>query len=104
MPAFVGNTNVLLLSGLHSEIDGSYINDATVSVTVKDKDGVELAGVTWPADMTYVTASNGNYRIFLVDDAALSASVQYVAFISADGGASKIGNWQFNFTARERIV
>lgn len=104
MPAFVGNTNVLLLSGLHSEVDGVYINNAAVSVTVKDKDGTELAGVTWPLTMDYVAASNGNYRVFLADDAELGAGVQYVAYIVADGGVNKIGSWQFNFTARDRTV
>lgn len=104
MTAFVANTNVLELIGLRSNINDTYINDATVTVTIKDADGVEVTGETWPLTMDYVAASNGNYRAILVDGLALVGKRKYVAYISADGGTDRIGYWRFEFKPQDRIV
>lgn len=44
------------------DLDGTYINDATLTVTLKDTAGTLITGQTYPASMSYVSASNGNYR------------------------------------------
>ena len=38
-----------------------YVNDATVTVTIKDSLGVDLPGEPWPVALPYVAASNGVY-------------------------------------------
>ncbi|MDX8513529.1 hypothetical protein [Mesorhizobium captivum] len=99
---YVGNTNIIELTGLKSAVEGTYVNDADVTVTVKDADGNAVAGQTWPAAMTYVAASNGNYRGILEDDLALVDGTTYFAHIDADAGANRIGHWEFAFVPKTR--
>ena len=63
------NDNLLELLGLRNEITEEFVDDATVTAVVKDRQGTEIGGQSWPLAMTYVTASEGNY--LGVIDAAL---------------------------------
>ncbi|KQU77706.1 hypothetical protein ASD12_18065 [Mesorhizobium sp. Root102] len=99
---YVDNTNLIEVVGLKSAIEGSFVNDADVSVTVKDAEGTNVSGQTWPATLTYVTASEGNYRGIIEDDVALTAGTTYYAHIDANAGANRIGHWEFAFVARTR--
>ena len=38
-----------------------FVNDATVTVTIKDSSGAVLSGESWPATLPYVTGSDGVY-------------------------------------------
>ena len=80
---------------------GTYINDATVTATIKTKSGSTVAG---PIAMSYVAASNGLYRGTIADDLAVTLGVSYVAEITADGGAGLKGAWSFPFTVVSRIT
>lgn len=104
MATFVANTNVLDLTGLRNELTDAYINSATVTVTVKDEEGVEVAGQVWPLVMSYVAASDGNYRAFLADTLPFVAKAKYTAFIEANGGANLVGHWEFHFKPTTRSV
>jgi hypothetical protein len=97
MPAFVHNTNALDLIGLKSHVDDTFINDAIVVFTVKDKAGVEVAGETWPQTMTYVEGSDGDYRGILTAALELVAKQHYTAIIEADGGGERIGHFEVPF-------
>lgn len=99
---YVGNTNLIEVVGLKSAVEDGYVNDADVSVTVKDAAGTNVSGQTWPATLTYVTASDGNYRGILEDDLALVDGAQYYAHVDADGGANRIGHWEFAFIPKTR--
>lgn len=68
---FDNNTNILNAYGVVNEVTGAAINDATVTVTLRDRDHRPLSGETWPFAMAYVAASSGQYR------AILSASIAY---------------------------
>lgn len=100
--AYVANTNVLEVRGLKSAIEDAFINDATVSVTVKDGEGVEVAGQSWPAAMAYVTSSDGWYRTIIEDGVDFEADETYYAFIDADAGTDRIGHWEFAFVPKTR--
>lgn len=103
MPVFVANTNVLELLGLKNEITDQYINDADVTVTIKDKTtGAAVTGMTWPATMAYVPASNGNYRLIIENDLALVAKTNYIAFIDAVADVNEVGHWEFPFKPETR--
>lgn len=39
-----------------------FVNDATVTVTIKDSAGVDLVGESWPVTLPFVAASDGIYR------------------------------------------
>lgn len=102
MTAFVANTNLLELIGLTSAIEDEFINDATVTVTIKDGVGNNVTGATWPLAMDYVTASDGNYRTILTHELAFAHNAKYVAAIDADGGTNRIGHWEFPFRPATR--
>jgi hypothetical protein len=102
MTVFVANTNVLELLGLKNAIAGTFVNDATVSVTVK-KAGVAVTGQTWPTTMAYVAASDGNYRAIMKDTLELQAGRDHTAFIEVNAGTDRIGHWQFKFKPETRV-
>jgi hypothetical protein len=104
MTAFVANTNVLDLIGLKNEIAGTFINNAVVTVTIKDDKGVNVGGATWPMTMAYVAASDGDYRAFLSEDLSFLAKAKYIAAIDADGGTNLVGHWELNFKPLVRTV
>ncbi|QKC83272.1 hypothetical protein [Mesorhizobium sp. NZP2077] len=99
---YVDNTNLIEVVGLKSAVEGGFVNDADVSVTVKDASGTNVTGQTWPATLAYVASSDGVYRGILEDDLALVDGAQYVAVIDADAGANRIGHWEFAFTPKTR--
>lgn len=104
MTIFVANTNVLEIQELKNAILDEFMNDADVTVTVRegDADGDAVTGQTWPVTMDYVAASNGKYRSILKDKAELTAGTKYVAVIDVDGGTDLIGHWEFPFTPKTR--
>lgn len=103
MTVFVANTNVLELLGLKNEVSGAFINSAVVTVTLKDKTTLTaVTGMTWPATMTYVPLSDGDYRLILEDDLALIPKTNYIAVIDANGGINLIGHWEFPFKPETR--
>lgn len=55
-----GSTHRLSLKEL-KDIEGNYINTATVTATVVDDDGAEVAGETWPVALAYDGNGNGTY-------------------------------------------
>lgn len=103
--AYVGNTNVITLTGLMSEDEATYLNAATVTVTVKDSAGAEVTGETWPVTMDYVDASDGDYRAAISYAADLTAGNSYVAVIDVDAtdtSGERVGHWEFPFKAEVR--
>ena len=104
---YVGpNDNLLTAVGLQNEVSGAYLNSATVTVTLVDADGTEVAGETWPLTMDYVAASDGNYRATLTDtlSALLSSGVDLVAQITANGGAGLNGYWEIPILTATRTT
>lgn len=101
---YVGNTNIIEVRGLKSAIEDAFVDDADVTATVKDADGDEVAGQTWPATLASVdeTDSPGWYRGILEDGAELVAGTTYYAHIDADAGPDRIAHWEFAFVAKTR--
>jgi len=100
--AYVSNDNLLTVDLLYDVVGAAYLNAATVTVTVVDKAGAEVAGQSWPTTLAYVAASNGKYRAVLEDGLAFSSGEPYTAKISADGGADKVGYWEVPIKALRR--
>ncbi len=101
--AYVGNDNQLRLDGLRNA-DDTYINDATVVCTgVEDEDGNAISGDTFPKTLTYVSASDGNYRGTLQQTLALEAGVTYIAVITVDGGGLQ-ATFRAPFVASDRTT
>lgn len=85
------------------QIDGFvYINNATVTVTLKDRTGADVAGEAWPLAMNYVAGSSGVYRATLAFGLSLQDCKPFTAEIVADGGLGLRGGWSFPLKARLR--
>ena len=100
---YAGNTNELMLRGLRLESDGTYLNAAALTVTVKTLAGVNVAGAAWPKTMDYVAGSNGDYRAVLEDTIAFVPG-EYVAAVEANAGVNRIARWTYNFMCQVRTV
>lgn len=99
---FQNNDTVLELENLKNEVNGAYLNSATVTVTLKDSAGMNVTGTTWPKAMTYVAASNGMYRATLPYGLALVPAQRYTATIVADAGAGLHAEWSVECVCRAR--
>lgn len=90
---YIDSDNLLTLDALYDNAGASYVNDATVTVTLLDMAGSEVSGETWPVSLSYVSGSDGKYRGTLTDTLSLSANKRYTAKVTADGGAGKKRTW-----------
>lgn len=98
-----GNDNVLRVIGLSNAVTGAYLNDlATVEVTLTDSDGNEVTGQSWPLGVTYVAASDGEYRAILPQALSITPGATYTATVDADGGAGLKGRWEIPVLCRTR--
>jgi len=96
------NDMVIELRNLKDESAGTFVNNADVTVTLKDSSGVSVVGDTWPLSMPYVTSSNGVYRATLVDTLSVTPNASYTAIVSADGGVGKQGTWNVDVKCKTR--
>lgn len=85
----VGNDQTLLVQSVYNEITAAYINDATVTATLKKKDTTTVSGQSWPLTLDYVAASNGNYRGNLSNLLELRPHTVYVIEITIVSGSFK---------------
>lgn len=59
---FIENDLYIEIDGLHDGLDAAaYFNTATVTATLKDRDGDVVTGING-LTLSYVAASNGKYR------------------------------------------
>lgn len=100
---YISNDNVLTLVGLRNSVSAAYINAATVTVTLVDSEGTDIAGETWPVSMSYVASSDGNYQATLADTlTGLTDADVVTAKVDADGGAGLKGHWEVPLVATTR--
>ena len=69
---YANSDNLLDIVGLRNDAGGVYLDSATVTVTVKDFAGAEVAGETWPLVASHVFGSNGDYYAVLADTLVLT--------------------------------
>jgi hypothetical protein len=91
----IGTDNLAEIDALQNAVSSAYINNATCSVTLYDQSGTEVTGETWPLTMSYVAASNGDYRATITDTvtANLSPNKRYRMLFKANGGAGLYREW-----------
>ena len=85
------NDNVVELNNLYNDFAGDFVNDATVTVTIKDLEG----NVLFNSAMDYVSGSDGKYRVLVpaeldLGDAGDEVTVEVLA-IGGDGSTYKSG-------------
>lgn len=57
---YEGNDMVIEISNVIDKITSNTIDDATVNATLKDPEGVDVTGISWPQVVSFVSA--GLYR------------------------------------------
>lgn len=87
------SNNVVEIRGLYNSVDQAYVNDATLSCTIKDAAGTEVSGEIWPKSMPYVAASNGLYRATLADTLGVNAGEWYHLEVVATTPTSQKRKW-----------
>ncbi len=82
----IGSDNIVRLDALTNASSGAYINNATVTFTLKDSTG---AAVLSNQTMSYVAASNGRYEGTIPNGttATMTQNAQYTIEITATSGA-----------------
>jgi hypothetical protein len=95
------NDSLIDLTGLKDDSTGSFVTNATVTAVVK-KAGVNVTGQSWPLTLTYITASDGNYRGIL--EAALNVSVgdRLTLEVTVDAGSGREAFFSIPLTVRQR--
>ena len=97
----IDNDNYLQVSGLRNGATAAYVNDATVTATLKDSAGTDVPGQAWPLGLSYVPGSDGVYRGVLQDSLTLTAGDEYKTVITAVGGGLN-ASWTDWFKAGTR--
>lgn len=82
----MNSDNIIKVVSLKDGETGAYINDATVSVTLKDSSAVDVVGETWPLTMSYVTGSDGQYKATLIDTLTLTQDAEYTEIVTIVSG------------------
>ena len=102
---YVGNDNLLLVSGLKNNADGSYLNGIGMQVDeIVDANGVQVTGQAWPHTVSYVAGTDGDYRTTLTSGINLVAGEIYTVKLTADAGIGLLGHWEFPVQAETRTV
>lgn len=100
---FAGNnTNLVHLTGLASGNNNAVVNDATVIATLKDKNGIAVAGMSWPVVMDYVAGSQGDYQLMLSNALNLAENGFYSLIVQATAPSGIVGTWLTQFRALRR--
>ena len=86
----INSDNVVEVQTLTDVVADTAITTATVTVTLKDSDGVNITGETWPLQMTHVAA--GTYRTTLSDSLGLTVDTTVTGLFVADDGVGK--HWE----------
>ena len=99
-----GQINLIAVTGLQDGLDGAYVNNATIEVTVTTLAGANLtgAGVSWPLVLDYVAASNGNYNGSVPAAADVSGLNCVVVSVVAKIGNTVIAQWDLKQNVIDR--
>lgn len=98
----VGNDQTIRVSGVQDSQSGDYLNDITVEVWLKERDGTPVPGETWPITLQYVADSNGDYLGNIEDGVELVANRKYLVEIRAEAPGDLVGFWHFVRPAKWR--
>ncbi len=93
----IGSDNLVEVDQLKDE-SGNFVNNASVTLTITERDGSPVVGDTFPKAMGYVSGSNGKYRGVVEQTLGVVCCRIYLAAITATIGAT-VKYWEFEFMA-----
>jgi hypothetical protein len=76
IPVYISSSNLIEIDGLKDASNSAYVNDATVTFTLRNSANAAVSGATAVA-MTYVVASNGKYQGTLPNTVSLTEGAKY---------------------------
>lgn len=86
-------------SGLYDTVAKSYVNDATMTFTLKNSAGSAVSGASG-VSMSYVTGTRGCYRGVLEDGVSLTENSTYYLEITATASSDRIGFRRMTYVAQ----
>jgi hypothetical protein len=105
---YIGQDNVVFAgnrfekdSGVYDTVTETFINDATVTFTLKDSAGSAVSGAS-SISMSYVTGTRGVYEGVLEDGVSLTAGSTYYLEITATGSSDRVGFRRIAYEAEYR--
>ncbi len=90
---YIENDNRLELAELQDVDSGAFVNNATVTATLKDTAGLDVAGQSWPLALAYDGQGRGGYGANLDAALALTHGQQCVVHIDA-AVAGVVAHWE----------
>ena len=95
------NDMMVEFSGLQNSIDDSYLNGATVLLTLVDSDNNEVSGQTWPLVLVHDGGLDGVYQGIMDSVIDITVGLNYTAHITAVEGTLN-GAWSIPLIVRTR--
>jgi len=103
---YIGEDNIVFWgdrdtpnSGLYDNSLKSFVNDATVTFTLKNSSNSAVSGAS-SVSMSYVTGTNGVYEGTLEDGVSLTENATYYLEITATGSGDRVGFRRITYTAK----
>lgn len=85
----LGSNSVFRLRGARNPVTGEYLDSSsTVEITLKDALDVDIPGMTWPAALSYVVGSSGDFQLQLDSDLDAEAGDTGKVIIQITGPAA----------------
>jgi len=101
---YISNDNLLSVTGLKNASSGSYMNNSTVTATLKDTAGDVVTGQTFPITLSYIADSDGNYQATLENTLSITEGTTYNATITATSASGLYAEWEMQMTATKRTA
>lgn len=105
---YIGQDNVVFWgdrnlkdSGLYDTVSETFVNDATMTFTLKDSANAAVTLAT-SISMSYVTGTRGVYEGVLEDGVSLTSGSTYYLEITATGSSDRIGFRRIEYEAEYR--
>ena len=86
---FKSNDQTIELAGLKNGLSNGFINSATCTATLKDRDGNSVSGVT-NLSLAYVASSDGIYRGNIPDTFDPPTGNDYTLLVDSDDSGNKL--------------
>ena len=107
MYAYVQNDNIVWLRGAQTTqlTTGAQVfleSAATVTFRVQTQTYEDVPGQLWPAQMTYVSGSQGDFIGVLRNEVLLEPATEYRFIATVDAGPDQHGTWDIPLHARQR--
>lgn len=97
-----GNDMVIEVANLINSITSAFINDATIQATLRDDQGVDVAGQVWPVTVPY-TGTDGLYQVIVDKAVEVLDDVGYVLNIIASTPGGLDAEWKVQIGGETRV-